>query len=90
MASIVLPPERPPLLPREPKQREWVRAFLALALVAVFAVEVIFSIWFLAHSCPDLDSAVKALKELAEVFLGPTVALVGAATGFYFGRSQSH
>ena len=82
------PPEPPVIGPQEPKQREWVRAALAGTAIVIFAAEVVFSVCFLAHTAPqDLNGAITAIKEFALIFLGPTVALVGATTGFYFGRS---
>jgi hypothetical protein len=75
--------------PKEPPQREPVRAALAISLVAIFGIEVIASIIYLFVACDDLSGRVEALKEFAQIFLGPTVALVGAGTGFYFGRGGS-
>lgn len=84
--EFVAPPEAPYTI-KEPPQREWVRAGLAVLLVLIFAGEVAFSIDFLWHSKLNLNDAIAALKELAALYVSPTVALVGAATGFYFGRS---
>jgi len=83
------PPERPQEGPREePPEREPIRAILALSLVGIFAAEVLFGIVYLAFGCGATADRINALKDLALIFLGPTVALVGAATGFYFGRSS--
>lgn len=82
-------PEAPQELPKEPKQRETVRGLLALSLVGVFALEVVGGFIYLFWTCGNPQDTINALKELATIFLGPTVALVGAATGFYFGRSPS-
>lgn len=70
----------------EPRQREWVRAILALFLVAIFAVEIWAGIRAMTN--PEIvkdDHAVNAVKDLFLIMLSPTVALVGAATGFYYG-----
>lgn len=83
----VNPPEPPVVGPQEPKQREWVRLLLAGASIAILAAEVGFAIWYIGRCEQDPDTAVNVIKEFALIFLGPTVALVGATTGFYFGRS---
>lgn len=63
-------------------KQEDVRRWLAVGLMAIFAVEILVSLYIMAtgskETWPDL-------KELLAMILGPTVALVGSATGFYFG-----
>jgi hypothetical protein len=56
-----------------------------MTLVGVFVGEIFFGCLYLLVSCDPTAEKVQALKELATIFLSPTVALVGAATGFYFG-----
>ena len=70
----------------EPRQREWVRAILAFLLVVIFG----FEIWAGIHAMtnPEIvkdEHAVNAVKDLFLIVLSPTVALVGAAIGFYYG-----
>jgi hypothetical protein len=58
-------------------------------LVIVFAIEVLAGFAYLFSSREHPKEAAEALKDLATIFLSPTVALVGAATGFYFGRNPN-
>ncbi len=63
------------------KARESVRGIIALSLIATLGVTILGSfavIW--VH--PDRS---KELHDLLGLVLGPLVALVGAATGYYFG-----
>jgi hypothetical protein len=65
-----------------PEKQEDARRTLAIALVVIFGIEVIgamLALWFCKP--PMIDS----IKEVLTLILGPTVALVGSATGFYFG-----
>lgn len=62
--------------------REWVRRFLAISLVVIFGIEVVGAMLFLWF-CPQ---HFQELKDTLTIILGPTVALAGSATGFYFGQ----
>ena len=80
-ASIDGPPAFQ-VIPYDPsKDRESVRGWIALSLISLLAVVVLFSFAFTwAH--PDRS---RDLHDLLALLLGPLVALVGAATGYYFG-----
>jgi polyferredoxin len=55
-----------------------------LALLSVLFVGSFVSLWFLS-AAPTFDQ----VKTVIELLLGPLVALVSAATGFYFGAQTS-
>jgi hypothetical protein len=56
-------------------------------LVGILALEILIALSAVAI-CP---SRWTEIKELLIVIFGPTVALVGSATGFYFGtKGDSH
>lgn len=70
----------------EARARERMRGVLAVMLACLLIIEVIAGV--IAMLCPDIvhdEAAVGAVKDLLTIVLGPTVALVGAATGFYYG-----
>jgi len=56
-----------------------------LALLTVLFVGAFVSL-FVIEGQPDLEQ----LKSLLEILLGPLVALVSAATGFYFGAQSDN
>ncbi|HEX5453583.1 MAG TPA: hypothetical protein VFX06_07305 [Stellaceae bacterium] len=85
---VVAQPTAPAVGQKEPRFREPIRGLLAIGLVVILAAEIGFGLWFLSANCAALPERVEAVREMATIFLGPTVALVGAATGFYFGRSS--
>lgn len=85
--EIVGPPILPERGPREPRFREPIRGILAIGLVVIFATEIWAGMSFGLSGAPPYAERIQALKDIAAIFLGPTIALVGAATGFYFGRS---
>ena|SRR5712692_5739124 len=73
-----------PLLsaPYDPSQdREKMRGQIAGGLVVLLAFVVIVSFVMLCAKCTTSAE----LKDLLQIALGPIVALVGSATGFYFG-----
>lgn len=66
-------------------QREKMRGFVALALLALLSAEVILSLatyWFVG------ESKTKVIADWLTVVISPTVALLGAATGFYYGADK--
>jgi hypothetical protein len=66
-----------------------VRRWLAFSLVAILAVEIAgFMVGVLVPVVRCQDVPMDALKELMIIIFGPTVALVGSATGFYFGSHR--
>jgi len=79
------PPSVSPGPEYDPAQhREWVRGFLAGALLFIlfFVVVAAFAtIWF-------GKGANGALSDLMKLIFAPLVALVGAATGFYYGTRE--
>ena len=95
------PPPPPPPIVEEPRtsfssvsevsppishQQETARKRLAYSLIAILAVEVVFacSALFISKRF-ELGIEVRDITEIMVVIFGPTVALVGSATGFYFG-----
>jgi hypothetical protein len=62
----------------------WMRGLIALVLVMVSAVVVIASLAIVAFAPAATDSLMRVLGLLLS-FLG---GLVGAATGFYYGRTR--
>jgi hypothetical protein len=71
-----------------PEHQEWARRWLAFLLVGILAVEVFAAIgsfvaWVILYDGNGYP--IDKVKELMLVLFGPTVALVGSATGFYFG-----
>ena len=66
------------------QRREGVRAALAFSLFLLLAVEIIYGLIALCRMGKD-PQQLTALKDILSMVLGPTVALFGAATGFYYG-----
>lgn len=86
-ADVIQPPEGAE--PRSqkttvPERRESARQLLAIVLVGIFGFEV-FGAMVALWLCGDI----RGLKELLTLIIGPTVALVGSVTGFYFGTRES-
>jgi len=83
------PPSPPPgsfERPFDPNPaRESVRGLIAQWLVLLLAGIVTAAFWFAAWRPDARDS----LKDLLQVVLGPVVALVGSATGYYFGSERA-
>jgi cobalamin biosynthesis Mg chelatase CobN len=70
------------------KYRDTTRSYIAYWLLGLLTIVVIFS--FIALVIINKGTVIFAdLKSLLELLLGPIVALVSAATGFYFGSQQS-
>ena len=69
--------------------KDWVRGAIAFTLLGIFILEVIaVGIFvFCLQNITD-PNAVSAAKDFFLLVLNPTVALVGAATGFYYGTSD--
>jgi hypothetical protein len=64
------------------EKQEDARRALAIILVLIFAGEVLgamLALW--TSNSPPIND----IKEILTMILGPTVALVGSAMGFYFG-----
>ena len=81
------PPKPPPLGRFDPEPaRERLRGRIAVILILLFVAEIAcFAAFFwLDHGSSDA-SRFSDLKDFMGLILTPTVALVGAATGFYFG-----
>jgi hypothetical protein len=83
VTSIINPRERL-------SSRDWVRGMLALSLLFILLLEVASAIGFVFF-CSRLsdDKSITAAKDIITLVLNPTVALVGAATGFYYGASDA-
>ncbi len=94
-----IPPLPPPVPPAKPilpagvsaetwsagEMRENVRGVIAKWLVLLLAALVTIPFWFVAWRSDQSDNVLAILQ----VVLGPVVALVGSATGFYFGLERS-
>jgi hypothetical protein len=68
-----------------PERRETARLGVAIALVVIFGIEVIgamLALWLCSARMAEL-------KDILSLILSPTVALVGAVTGFYFGTQDA-
>jgi hypothetical protein len=81
-APTLAMPERRPFDP-EP-QREQMRGWIALALLGMLATILVcsfVSLWL------KIDN--QSLQTVLTIVVGPLVALVSAATGFYFGSSTN-
>jgi hypothetical protein len=75
-----------PTVFRAERHREWVRGILAFVLTLLLIIEVGAS--FYAVLSPALlhdEKTINAVKDILTIVMSPTVALVGAATGFYYG-----
>lgn len=68
------------------KSRDTTRSLIAYWLLGLLTAVVVFSFAALLLVGP---LNFEHLKSLLELLLGPIVALVSAATGFYFGSQQS-
>lgn len=66
-------------------KQEDIRGWLARSLIYILGAEIGVSL-VIAMFCPD---SAEKMKDLLAVILGPTVALVGSATGFYFGLKRA-
>ena len=64
------------------KARKYI-AYWLLALLSFLVVFSFISLWFL-NPTPTFSD----IKALVELLLGPIIALVSAATGFYFGATR--
>ena len=72
----------PKLVPYDPAPyRDRMRGYLAGTLVGILGFTIILSLGAAAF-WPDRS---QAILDVLNVILGPLVALVGAATGYYFG-----
>jgi len=61
--------------------RDNIRGVIAKWLVLLLAAIVIVPFWFIAWRSGQAES----VKEILQIVIGPVVALVGSATGYYFG-----
>ena len=66
------------------RARENIRGKIALGLIALLSTVVVISL-LLIWIHPDRS---KELHELLVLVFGPLIALVGSATGFYFGSKE--
>jgi hypothetical protein len=69
------------------QRREGVRALLAFSIFALLCFEIVFGLFVLLRVSKD-PQQLTALKDVLGMVLSPTVALFGAATGFYYGTRQ--
>jgi hypothetical protein len=71
------------------KQREDVREFLAKRLIAILAGLLAAGLLLVAFQRVT-EVSVDDVRTFFEVVFTPVIALVSAATGFYFGSTTSH
>jgi hypothetical protein len=64
--------------------QENTRKYLALALLGLLGIEVLAALLAALFICSQLN-----MKDALSIVFGPTIALVGAATGFYFGSNST-
>jgi hypothetical protein len=83
--SVSLPRERAQQL----NNKDWVRGALAFALWFLLFLEVSGALAFIFYAKPTDDKTIALAKDIMVLVLNPTVALVGAATGFYYGGSEA-
>jgi hypothetical protein len=81
VASLPEPSEKPW---NQDEEQERVRGKIALYLLALLAGVVVASFVFMWVNPDRID----AMKTLLEIVFSPLIALVGAATGFYFGGKK--
>jgi hypothetical protein len=89
LSDVIGPPTPPERRPDEPQIREPIRGLLAGGLVLLLTIEICAGMVFVFWGARPYSERLQAIKDLSAIFLGPTIALVGAATGFYFGRSAN-
>ena len=65
-------------------ERESTRKTLALVLLGILAIEILAAL--VAAFFPTVTTS---MKDMLGLVFTPTIALVGAATGFYFGQTRS-
>jgi hypothetical protein len=69
------------------RYREWIRSAIAAFLLVILAGVIVASFLVVFKPKDSVDSAL--LEKLLAIIFGPLIALVSAATGFYFGsRSE--
>lgn len=68
-----------------PAEREKKRGQIALFLIWILAGIIAISLLIVMFSCKP---TVENLKSILELIFTPIIALVGAATGFYFGEKH--
>jgi predicted esterase YcpF (UPF0227 family) len=56
--------------------------------VVIFGIVILFAMFGLRLWCKN-DQDVQHLKDILALILGPTVALVGSAMGFYFATKSA-
>jgi len=66
------------------RRRDHTRASLAFALLGLLLVEIVAAIGG-SFQFSGADKGMADFNSVINALIGPTVALVGAATGFYFG-----
>jgi hypothetical protein len=73
------------------ESEDWVRGLLAILLFVLLALEIFCALYvMLDNAVAKDDKAIERVKDLLTLVLSPTVALFGAATGFYYGaKSES-
>jgi hypothetical protein len=75
-------------------RQEKTRKLLAIGLLLILAAEVaaalfwvFWEFYFIAKDGRDISPL---MKDILSIIFGPTIALVGAATGFYFGSNAGN
>jgi cytochrome c biogenesis factor len=75
-------------------KQENTRKLLAIILLLILAAEVaaalIWVFWAFYFTAKDGKDISPLMKDILSIIFGPTIALVGAATGFYFGSNAGN
>lgn len=82
---VTIPPRVGQIVP--PETDDWVRLILAIMLFLLFAVEVSAS-FYVAIFRDGSSTSFSNMKSVLDIVFAPTVALFGAATGFYYGTKE--
>jgi hypothetical protein len=76
---------RPAKIPYDPEQqRETLRGWLAIILIAILCIEIVLAFVLLHFSQTKFEN----VREVLGIVFGATVTLVGTALGFYFGEKK--
>jgi len=71
-----------------PRLREGTRGRIALILIGLLAAVVVAALGLIYLRAMGYNVATAEVKEVLTTLLPPIVALVGSATGFYFGGHE--
>jgi type IV secretory pathway VirB2 component (pilin) len=86
-SAVKLRPESPPVRPFDlAREQEMIRGRIAWGLVVMLAVLILIAFGTLWFKADQFDQ----LEKLLTIIFAPVIALVGTATGYYFGGKSAH